>query len=155
MSTIEELNEATDEEFQQAIKGSMWKEDTWSVFMEDEVIDRTSDSLGSLVASIQSQLVANADIVGIDPTWMKRAKSLMIVASNRKGQANRRIKELNKAETAAEHADIATWRNIAEQLGFIAQGHGAVLDDIFLPRDGMSVEDWLGLRLASRDAVAA
>jgi hypothetical protein len=148
MTILEELNEATDEEFTNYLKQDIWKNAQFEVYLDETVVDRSNDQIGALLGSIKAQMIGRTDA---DELWLRRAGSLSKMLATRKSQTRRTIKELNRLETGTVQAVESKWSAFAESLAEVLEEHDCnALDRITMPDGSITAAEWLTRRRAQQ-----
>jgi hypothetical protein len=143
---VAHLSEMPDDDFVQTMKLAAWKDNRWSPFMDETIIDRTQEALRDLLASLNVQFSSDTNIDDAD--WVRAASSLRRRVNARFAQVNARVKEINRAETASNAAYERKWSAFAEKLAdAIEQTPGAyVLDEVTVHNGDFTVRQWLAAR---------
>lgn len=148
VATTQRLDGLSDEEFRDEMKEAMWRDAQWAPFMEPEIVDRSLEELNLFVANLTGQLAQYKDA---DKEWAGRARRYLTQSSARYSQVRRRIRNLNRQESAEMEAYERKWGEFAYRLACALEGSDAdhKLDEVLL-RDELPAREWLAARRAQR-----
>lgn len=146
---IDRLDDLPDQEFSDEVRYAIWSDVRWAVFEEPEIVDRTFETLAKFKASVERQLGTHD--LKENPDWARRARRFLTQVMVRYAQTKRRIRNLNREETAEMAAFEKKWSTFAFDLAEALEGSNAehLLDQIQL-RNELPAREWLRLRRAQR-----
>ena len=149
MTTIADLDASDDEEFWVEMQRAMRARD-FDLFLSDEVVDRTYETLKVEVEVIHTQITDRTD-----EEWRKRAIGYKSVLIRYLGLARNRVKELNRADFPVKlQADYTVIYAAAVEMAFaLKEANSPALDEIQIW--DKSAREWLKSRVSRQAQRAA
>jgi len=152
MSVLEELD---DDDFRQVMKQALWKQERWTLFMADDIIDRTDDAIRFLQAELRVQLTSEK--ATDEPEWAAYTEKLLTRLNARASVVRAAVKKMNREETANPEAYERKWSAFTFKLAESFEDSEAsyLLDETFIPSGEITVREWMEARRSQADAKAA